>query len=166
MDVLNFVLGAIVTLIIVSVVRIVNQNRELKRKLADMAERPQLDQDFWRELKKISAALTFMVQGQQLSTVFELGPKSLRVRPEDFEPNKEQLRKNMLRIVVEESHPQPNTWAFCVLDHSGWRQFVDSETYSQAQNALGRLRANDDKEAILNLVNDLVDQLSPSPAAA
>jgi hypothetical protein len=161
MEFLNFILGVIVTLIVVGVVRIVNQNRELKRKLADMAVQPLMDTAFWNELKKISATLTFMVRGEQLATIFEIGPKSLKVSPEDFVPKKEELRGRLLRAVVDEDHDNPSTWAYCVLGESGFDQFVDGETRLKTQNALARLRTNNDKEAIFNLANDLVDQLCP-----
>ncbi|MDD5433402.1 MAG: hypothetical protein PHE77_01955, partial [Candidatus Pacebacteria bacterium] len=59
-----------------------------------------------------------------------------------------------------EKHPVPVTWAFCVLNKSGWDQFVTNEARLAAENALARLRANNaSSENIATFLEEIVDKL-------
>lgn len=161
-EVLYVVLGVILAAIIFFVLRLVGQNASLKQELEDSMSMEEIV-GYVREVKE---SMGFIARGHQLSTIFEIGSASLKVNPEDFAPKKDEIRRRILKEVVEQDHNQPSTWAFCVLTHTGWKEFVTHDTYTKAEKALARLRANDDKEAILAFVNDLVDQLSPEPAVA
>ncbi|MBI2514598.1 hypothetical protein HYV91_00175 [Candidatus Wolfebacteria bacterium] len=114
-----------------------------------------------QSLVAITESVRSLVESQRLSSVLSLSPASLKIDPAIFKANKEQLRTRLLRVLSEEkrdSIPAP-TWAYCVLEHSGWGKFVDGKTFLAAQAALTRLLANGDLEGAKALLGELVDKL-------
>lgn len=116
-------------------------------------------QPVFERLHIISGRLDAIVEGQRLSTILRLEPASLKVSPEQFEANKLQLRARILRAVEEVTHPDPGTQAYCVLERSGWSQFVEGSTRLAAQTALARLIVNNDKSGQRAFCEELVDKL-------
>ena len=129
-------------------------DRELiQDKFANIIEGQRLGQT--EVLKKLDC----VIEGQRLSAVLKLEPASLKIKPEDFEANKPVLKTKLLKCLDSERSPDADTKAFCILNHSGWDAFVESETRRNAQVALSRLIANEDKAAAVWFLEELVDKL-------
>lgn len=113
-------------------------------------------------ISTISRSLKEIVEGQRLSAVLSLSPASLKISPERFEANKGQLRKGLLRALKDselKGYSEPSTRAFCILNASGWENFVEGDTRLAAQRALARLIVNGDEEGLRALCEELVDKL-------
>ena len=113
---------------------------------------PRLNQEIVTELHRLA-------EGQRLSMVFAISPQSLTIDPADFEPQRPVIRERLMKAFETETHPDPGTLAYCILDHSGWNEFVDGKTFQDAQKALGRLLANKNTKAAKKFLGTLVDQL-------
>lgn len=100
-----------------------------------------------------------IIESQRLSTILRLEPASLKISPEQFLANKAVVKNSLMYHLAREDSPQPDTRAFCILHHSGWRGFVDNDTSLKAQNGLARLLANKDKEGAMAFCEELVDKL-------
>lgn len=109
--------------------------------------------------REIVDQLRRIAEGQRLSMVLSIGPSSLTIDPAEFEPKRDAVRERLLKAFETEKHPNPDTRAYCILDHSGWGTFVDGKTFQSAQTALGRLLTNNDIEAARKFVAALADQL-------
>jgi hypothetical protein len=105
-------------------------------------------------------AMEKIAESKRLSIILSIeAKKGIEITPEDFEAKKEELRKSALELIEKEDHPQPSTWAYCVLEHSGISLFLDSDTFSKAKNALGRLRANKNMKAAKSFITKLINAL-------
>lgn len=112
------------------------------------------------QMTNLENLLAFIAKGHQLSTIFDIKGATLRVSPEQFEANKEALLLRIEKAVAVENHPDPGTWAYCVINHSGLEEFLDGKTRSNLQKAMGRLRANDKTQEALEFAKDVIDQLN------
>lgn len=110
-------------------------------------------------IERIGELLTDILEGQRLSTILEIGPTSLRVKPEDFEPNRARLKARVAKTMTEKSHPNPETLAYCILEGTGLPLFLELEARNKLQKALGRLLANGDREKAELLLEDVIEQL-------
>ena len=113
---------------------------------------PRLNQEIVAELHRLA-------EGQRLSMVLNIGPSSLTIDPAEFEPQRPVIRERLMKAFQTEEHPNPDTLAYCILDHSGWGTFVDGKTFQSAKTALGRLLANKNTKGAKKFIGALVDQL-------
>ncbi|OGI71056.1 hypothetical protein A3B84_02545 [Candidatus Nomurabacteria bacterium RIFCSPHIGHO2_02_FULL_35_13] len=106
-------------------------------------------------LKNMSDVTEAVVEGKRLSTILVVeAKKDISISAEEFEPKKEELKKNMLEALDKGVEMYRNkrsgriadagTVAYVTLDHSGFDQFVTSNVRSKAKDALARLIANQD----------------------
>lgn len=113
--------------------------------------------------KQILDRLNALVESQRLSVILKLEPASLKISPEQFEPNKEGIKARMFQVLEQKKsayrNDDQNTYAYVVLNHSGWDNFVTGETRGDAQAALARLLANGDENAVKAFIEELVDKL-------
>lgn len=122
-----------------------------------------------RILGQVAESLTAIAESKRLSTILTIeAKKGLDIKPEEFEPKKEELRKSMHSVLEEkvESYKkkdgridQPDTVAFVILNHSGFDQFVEYDVKKKAQGALARLIANQDLSAAKRFLTTLARNL-------
>lgn len=118
---------------------------------------------------EIGNSLSQIAESKRLSTILTIeGKKDLDIKPEEFEPKKEELRASMHSVLEEKAESyrrkngrigDPDTVAFVVLNHSGFDQFVDAEVRGKARNALARLIANQDLPAAKRFLTTLARNL-------
>ena len=118
------------------------------------------------QLDDIAEKMAAIVESQRLSTVLKIEPASLKVDPAKFEPNKERLLGRMIEELLVSKNWVPGNWkrdpstaAFCVLNHSGFDQFVDAETRGGVQNTLARLIVNGEMDEARRFLQEVVDKL-------
>lgn len=106
-------------------------------------------------------ALRQIAQGHRLSAIFTLVGKDgeIVLDPAQFEPNRDKILEKVLLAIRTESHPDPDTWAYCVVNHSGLELFLAPEARGSLKKAFGRLRANSDEAGALVLAREVVGQL-------
>ena len=140
------ILMGVMTLLLVLVLarlgRVVRINRSIH----------QSNQELVTELRRIA-------EGQRLSMILTISPASLTIDPAEFEPQRPVIRERLLKALETEQHPNPGTLAYCILDHSGWKEFVDGKTFQSAQTALGRLLTNKNTAGAKRFLAALVNQL-------
>ena len=118
-----------------------------------------INQSIHQSNQEIVVELRRIAEGQRLSMVLTISPSSLTIDPEEFEPQRPIIRERLLKAFETEQHPNPGTLAYCILDHSGWHEFVDGVTFQTAQIALGRLLANKNRKKAKRFLTVLVNQL-------
>ncbi len=112
-----------------------------------------------KQSDEITKRLDNVIEGQRLSMILKLEPASLKINPEQFEPQKEKVKARLLEAFEMERHPYPETLAYCIFNRSGLNVFVEGKTLLVAQKALARLIVNDDKESAKVFLGELVDKL-------
>ena len=98
-------------------------------------------------------------EGSRLSTVLTLEPASVVVDWVQFEPKKPVLLEKAIRVLRENKNPQPETRAFCVMEHSGLNAFFAPQTKMDLREALTRLIANEDIAGAEELLKVVVGQI-------
>lgn len=121
---------------------------------------------FGEKIREIAGALGKIAESDRLSTILTIeAKKDLDIKPEEFEPKKEQLRENMHQVLNERMEykkgkiDEPDTWAFVILNHSGFDQFVEGDVRRKAQNALARLLTNKNIPAAKRFLTTLARNL-------
>lgn len=111
--------------------------------------------------RRISLSLSKIAESKRLSTILSIEGKEVKTTPEDFEPNKKEILNKLLKALEEnkDTNYNPDTYAFVILNHSGWDSFVTNESRSNAKKALSRLLANGDMEKAKIFLTDLANQL-------
>ncbi|MDP3975253.1 MAG: hypothetical protein Q8P88_03155 [Candidatus Jorgensenbacteria bacterium] len=122
--------------------------------------------DLWQILSEIKESMSQIAESKRLSTILTVeAKKGLDITPEEFEPKREELRKNLHQVLDERLESKkgkiddPDTWAFVILNHAGFDLFVDSNVRAKAQNALGRLLANNNVPAAKRFLTTLARNL-------
>ena len=108
----------------------------------------------------IQESIMQIAESKRLSEILIIeGKKDLGIKPEDFEPKKEELRKTAHVAIEKSKHPTPSTWAYCILKDSGLELFLDSKSRGNAEKVLGRLLANGNMQAVKGFLTKLVNAL-------
>ncbi|KKW45712.1 MAG: hypothetical protein A3A43_01025 [Candidatus Liptonbacteria bacterium RIFCSPLOWO2_01_FULL_56_20] len=119
-----------------------------------------------QEMRQVKESVVHIAESKRLTTILEIeAKKGLDVEMGDFEAKRDALKAALL-VQLEEQlgkdkafRNQPDTMAWCVLDHSGFKLFVESDVSQKAQKALGRLLANGDvakaRKFVVGLANAL-----------
>ncbi len=114
----------------------------------------------WRKQVAIREAMKGIVQGQRLGVIINLtADKALKVSPDMFEANKEQLKTRIAQIVKTVQHPEPSTRAYVLLKQSGLGEFLNDDTRQKVQNAAARLIVNGNLDGLRDFLWEVVDQL-------
>ncbi len=83
----------------------------------------------------------------------------LSVNAEDFRINKEKLLEKLVDGFKTRTHPQTGTYAYCIMDHAGLYELLDSESTKNLKQALTRLLNNGDDEATLGFLKTIADSV-------
>ncbi len=155
-SILNF-LGLIIVfaLVIVRTGWIVDSTDSIKSLFASIDERMDL----------LVKTMSQIAESKRLSTILTIeGKKGIDIKPEDFEPKREELREKMLAVMEEkrgayERKGSASTWAYCILDHSGFNEFINADTQLKVKPALARLLANGNNVATKRFITMIVRNL-------
>ena len=117
----------------------------------------------------VAESVKQIAESKRLSTVLTIETKkNLDIKPEDFEPKKEELRLNMLTALEEKLKvytsktgriTEPDTLAFVIFNRSGFDKFVDDDVLRNARKALARLLANQDLPSTKRFITTLARNL-------
>ncbi|MEK7212082.1 MAG: hypothetical protein AAB686_00195 [Patescibacteria group bacterium] len=119
-----------------------------------------------QEMRQVKEAVVRIAESKRLTTILEIeAKKGLDFEMGDFEAKRDALKAALL-VQLEEQlgkdktwRNQPDTMAWCVLDHSGFKLFVESDVAQKAQKALGRLLANGETEKARKFIVKLANAL-------
>lgn len=88
----------------------------------------------------------------------------LSIRPEDFQVRADKLYAKLLDGLATRTHPSTGTLAYCILDHAGIYDIMDSGSIQEVKKALTRLLNNGDEEAIKHFLETLADSVAKQTA--
>jgi hypothetical protein len=91
---------------------------------------------------------------------------NLPVKPEDFRIKVEKLREKLLHGFETKQHPDTETQAWCILEHAGFRAYVESNSRSEIQKGLTRLLLNGDDEATKRFLETVANSICQVPTMA
>lgn len=110
--------------------------------------------------ESIERLLAFVAKGHQLSTILDIKGAVLSVPVEQFAAQAQALLERVdEELKKNDAYRAPSTWAYVVLKNSGIEAFLDGETRRRIDEALTRLRANNDHEGARTFLHDVVEQL-------
>ena len=116
-------------------------------------------------IRRVSISLEQIADSKRLSMVISIeGKKNLDITPEDFEPKKEIILTKMLEELSSVDarkrwEDDPQTFAFVILDHSGFNLFIESSLSLKLQKTLGRLLANHEFSKAGRIIKQMVKAL-------
>lgn len=87
---------------------------------------------------------------------------AIPIKPEDFRIREEKLREKLLNGLATKKHPDTETQAWCILEHVGFKAYVDDKSRTEAQKALTRLLLNGDDDATRRFLETLAHSVCVS----
>jgi len=115
------------------------------------------------KVSQIADAILQIADSKRLMEIIKLeGKEDLGINPEDFKAKKPELLKSMLEILNSEDERKrwrkdPDTFAYCILSHSGFTNFVANS--GDLKKALARTLANRDYKATERTIRAMVRAL-------
>lgn len=163
-EVMQFIVGVLSTLCLVSFVVVVWMVLTLNNKIKNLDKNMRVVIRLITKMPNAQNVIHLGLKESRVST--ELPTTTLSIKPEDFQVKADKLYAKLINGLKVKDHPDTGVRAYCILNHAGIEEMLDGGSRREAQAALTRLLANEDDEAAGRFLKTLADSIADTQLKA